>query len=275
MASCHKRLRNEAQEMQDNSMWLRAHAWRLDAKGIAEVLATGNVDVNGKAKGCGATALLQACDQARTDVRRADILRCQLGVVDRSVLRIDQLTETVNLLLSAGADPNICDVDGRTPLMCMSGAGHADLVKKLLDSGANIYTTDNLGWTALHEACFWNKKEAVACLLSYKHYNYCREFCCKTMFETPLHKACYNANGEEVVRLLIAAKVDVNARNTAGDTPLHIALAHGYTTIVNILIQEGHANIHIPNSAGMSLYQQLEEEKKKTGVVAKDSEITL
>ncbi|HAK50421.1 MAG TPA: hypothetical protein DCM54_00735, partial [Gammaproteobacteria bacterium] len=43
----------------------------------------------------------------------------------------------VDLILAAGADPDVADDDGWTPLHTAAMAGHTDLAKRLLDAGAS------------------------------------------------------------------------------------------------------------------------------------------
>ena len=60
--------------------------------------------------------------------------------------------EVVELLLSRGADPTICDHTGRTPLMMASNGGHVDVVRCLVRNKAvraTIDTLDRYEWTAL------------------------------------------------------------------------------------------------------------------------------
>ena len=46
-----------------------------------------------------------------------------------------------------------CDYDRRTGLMLATAQGHLDLVRSLLEAGAQPSLLDNLGVTALREAC--------------------------------------------------------------------------------------------------------------------------
>jgi ankyrin repeat protein len=46
--------------------------------------------------------------------------------------------DVVKCLLSSGADINLCDEDGKSPLYIASEEGECDVVKSLLSSGANI-----------------------------------------------------------------------------------------------------------------------------------------
>lgn len=50
-------------------------------------------------------------------------------------------TDAVEMLLSLGADPNIMEDSGWTPLLGAADEGHADIVKLLLEHGADIHQT--------------------------------------------------------------------------------------------------------------------------------------
>ena len=65
------------------------------------------------------------------------------------------------LLLRAGADVNITDVVGNTPLHAAAQAGHTKVVKVLLANGAKLESTSQLGMTPLHRAA--SKGKDLAC----------------------------------------------------------------------------------------------------------------
>lgn len=52
--------------------------------------------------------------------------------------------DTVKLLLEVGADINAVDIDGWTPLMFAVRDGTLDIVRLLIQSGANTDITDRL-----------------------------------------------------------------------------------------------------------------------------------
>ena len=63
---------------------------------------------------------------------------------------------------------NARDKDGSTPLHCASWKGHAEVVKALLDAGADINAksqNDHYGDTALHAAAHGNQKDVVKVLI--------------------------------------------------------------------------------------------------------------
>jgi ankyrin repeat protein len=57
--------------------------------------------------------------------------------------------ESVKALLDAGADPNLTDPRGVTPLMMAAGYGYTDIVTILLKRGADMKLRDRDGATAL------------------------------------------------------------------------------------------------------------------------------
>jgi len=58
--------------------------------------------------------------------------------------------EIVRLLLEAGANPNIHKTPPiQTPLMTASARGHIEIVRMLLDAGAKVETLDEDGWSAI------------------------------------------------------------------------------------------------------------------------------
>ena len=56
----------------------------------------------------------------------------------------------VKLLLDHGADVNVKDEDGETPLFCASNNGHKEIVKLLLEHGADVNAKNNYGNSPLH-----------------------------------------------------------------------------------------------------------------------------
>lgn len=57
-----------------------------------------------------------------------------------------------NRLLGMGADINVRDQDGRTPLMCAAAKGYADMVQVLIQNGADPKLENNVGESAMSMA---------------------------------------------------------------------------------------------------------------------------
>jgi ankyrin repeat protein len=67
-------------------------------------------------------------------------------------------------LVAAGADVNVTDNTGWTPLMRATYAGHSDAIRALIDAGADVNATNIFGRTALTMAEVRSIEEVLAAL---------------------------------------------------------------------------------------------------------------
>jgi ankyrin repeat protein len=87
------------------------------------------------------------------------------GVPPLGIAAVDGNAEILKLLLDGGADPNVGLSQGETPLMTVSRSGKAEAIKLLVAHGANPNTRDGRGQTALMWAAARNNPGAVKLLL--------------------------------------------------------------------------------------------------------------
>ena len=74
--------------------------------------------------------------------------------------------EKVSLLLKQGHLANdALPIIGTRPLTLAAAYGHADVVRVLLEHGAEVNAEDFTGWTALHAGSFTGDSETVSLLL--------------------------------------------------------------------------------------------------------------
>jgi ankyrin repeat protein len=126
----------------------------------------------------------------------------------------------VRELIGRGADPNVRDADGRTPLFSAVLGGSVGLVGLLLESGADVNARDEAGWTALHFAAQEFEPEIARLLVA-------RGADVNAQDDdgaSPLWRAVFSAAGrDEIVRLLASHGAKEELANRAGETPRQLA----------------------------------------------------
>ena len=140
-------------------------------------------------------------------------------------------TEVVKLLLENGANVKQADNDGETPLHFTAKRGHTEIAKLLLDNGAEVNQADKRGKTPLHTAAFRGRTEVVALLLEKGANIHAKD----KYGKTPLHKAA----NVEIAKLLLDKGADINAKDNDGQTPLHFTAYYGHTEIAKLLLDNG------------------------------------
>ena len=140
---------------------------------------------------------------------------------------------------------------GRTPLHIASIVGNPLTVELLLSqndfnvislykSGNFINCKDINGMTPLHYACLRGHQNVLLLLLHADAYHNA----CDIKSNTALHLAA-NHGHESCIKALIyyaehkSLELDINAQNSFGDTPLHLAGKWGFSNAVEILLSHG------------------------------------
>ncbi|MAM71561.1 MAG: hypothetical protein CMP91_10505 [Gammaproteobacteria bacterium] len=122
-------------------------------------------------------------------------------------------TDVVRLLLNAGANPNIENRYGMTPLIQAAMNGNSELITLLLDAGADANATTPEGDNAILNASKTGAVEGVQALIDAGANVNSRD---SYLFQTPLMWAAA-ANQAEVARVLIDNGADMNAYSAALD----------------------------------------------------------
>lgn len=174
---------------------------------------------------------------------------------DREVVRAQTLVPaieagnlaTVERLIAAGAplDERLPMVgspdDNYTPLAIAARKGYADIVRALLDAGANPHGVIGLFFgTALHEACYFGHAEVVRAMLEKRSPSGARapELDVRGAYNgmTPLHDAVWHGH-VEAARALVDAGHLLNLQTHAGLTPRQLAALYGYDALAQLLAE--------------------------------------
>jgi len=138
-------------------------------------------------------------------------------------------------LLSRGADPDLPEPDGTTPLLWAVYNTSPDLVRALLEARADPNVPNDLGITPLLQASRYGNAELVSLLLA----SGARPSDAELTTETPLMAAA-RAGSVEAVQALLDAGVDVNATDPVDhQTALMWATAEGHLDVVKALLDVG------------------------------------
>ncbi|ORY96584.1 ankyrin repeat-containing domain protein, partial [Syncephalastrum racemosum] len=110
---------------------------------------------------------------------------------------------------------------GRTLLHRTCTEGKVDKIASLLKQGANTNIRDNEGWTPLHEAARHGHVEIAELLVQHGADHGAHANSKGADQDTPLHDATENGH-EDVAVHLLSFGADPEARNANGATPLDI-----------------------------------------------------
>jgi ankyrin repeat protein len=143
--------------------------------------------------------------------------------------------EIVKFLVDQGANVNAADSNQVVPLHSLAVRNAAAAIEILVAKGANVDAKDYGGNTALHYAALYDAVDAVALLIEKgadieNRENYGR---------TPLILGARERGGPRTIKVLLDSGADVNARDKFQDTALNLASWRGKKEVVDILLDGG------------------------------------
>ncbi len=192
-----------------------------DVAGVQRLLTSDTKLVNARAAN-GATPLLWACIRGQLEVAR--------------------------LLVERGADVNLAQGDGWTPLHAAvcdgNDAAHIGITRLLLEHGAKLEARNGIGWTALHAAALKGNTATMGVLLEQKADVGAKD----NTGGTALHIAAEQGR-IEAVALLLDKGADAGVKDKTGKSPAERALANAYVPVVERLLASKQVSLQIENVA--------------------------
>ena len=212
----------------------------------------------------------------------------------------DNNTAVMENLLKDGFDINTMNENGENAVNVAIAAGSFNVLKYLIDKGANLNNTSDTGIPPLSQAIIEYNKQAIDMLLASKKID--MYYVWGDMWTgSPLYIACSKANiyalekmvengadlnydfseynavpllhytinykqyirnedYKELIAFLILNKIDINKKNSDGQTPLMTALKNGDIDTFNALIAGG-ADVTLKDNDGLTALNYAEHLK--------------
>lgn len=140
---------------------------------------------------------------------------------------------------------NLPGGDGESPLHQACAWGNVEIVRLLVDKGADCHMRNTEGWTPLHTAASWGQSSVVTLLLD-KGADYRALTDSKS---TPIILAAENGSAETIA-VLIEAGAAADAVNSEGATALHGTAQAGHLDCVELLVEKCHVDYNLSMEYG-------------------------
>ena len=151
-----------------------------------------------------------------------------------------------NLMRNAGVDMFSVDKNNQTALFKAAESGNLVLLRALLEQNLDPEHTDNFGETALMVALRCGNRSVAECLLKITDDP---TRITDNEGSTLLHKAAWGNLPELANMLLQEYNMDIDSKDYAGRTALHVAAYQGNTRILKYLLEHA-ANVNAVDNEG-------------------------
>lgn len=168
--------------------------------------------------------------------------------------------EIVKVLLSSGALVNQPYGEQKgTPLQRAASRGYSNIVRELIEFGADVSIENNVKNTALHYAAVSGKIDIIKQLIAAGEDINHRGYDNSSALVMAIKNKCFDA-----AKFLMEAGADVNLRNQHSDSPLCYAIANCANDLVILLIQKGASITEIEIREAEQKEQQLKRQNTLT-----------
>lgn len=165
-------------------------------------------------------------------------------------------------LISAGTDLNEANYRGDTPLMVAINTGQVQLAQQLIEAGANVLLTNELGDDAFSLISMSNGFEQIKAMIESKGRKMklglddLNQQAGNSMNYDALKAAIEKGDIRAVDALLVSKKCDLNVLNS-WQSPLHRAVERNDLALTQLLLQRG-AYAQLRNSGGQTPLEMAE-----------------
>ncbi|XP_063923115.1 uncharacterized protein LOC135137411 [Zophobas morio] len=237
-----------------NALHYASNSWKEKVE-IVNLLIDRHIDVNAKTIS-GTTALFLAYDRGNINIVRVLLKKCpNIDLIDQRKMNILHHAtkstidddEILCLCKEKGIDVNAQTEKGKTALHFACKQGKIETIKTLKTLGADVNMRDNEGRNALHHAILstYENPTLITLLKSYDIDLDARN----TKGVTPLHLACAE-NKVEMAKTLLDLGADANTVDNLKQNSLHYAAAAKQSTdTMNLLLDSG-ANANAQDAKG-------------------------
>ena len=192
--------------------------------------------------------MLSLLMEKRPDIREEVLNRTNRDCTDNIACALHAAAQyghndLLKYLINKGANVNNAGKYGYTPLHVAGEKGQVEVLRELLNHGANVNTANKDNFTPLHVAVWNGHVDVVRELLKHgANVNTANKSF------TPLHVAGRNGH-LEVVRELLKHGANMSTASHDVFTPLHVAVWNGHVEVVREFLNHG-ANINTGNKDG-------------------------
>jgi len=169
-----------------------------------------------------------------TKVTKEQLHKLQQAISDKNSHKMNEILKYDKTLV------NTPDTSGKTPMHLACVEGPLSVVKVLAKNGADIDIQDEAGWSPLHIAASFGHLELVEYLLKYgsdpnsinSDGNTCLHLCVRI-------KKLVLKTFQKMLDAYLKAGGNINARNKADETILHVSILRGTPEMVSYLLKKG------------------------------------